>query len=129
MQSKNPLIHIRIRLVFAKDTAIATLPLPITEEMLEERLGPILAAAVTNCDPGWDGMYTIPIKEIPSAASGEPLTHFIIHGKLPSMSPILLSTSYKAAECLDITKMVRLGRGHTPPPKAFACAEHMQTCS
>ena len=25
------------------------------------------------------------------------------------------------------TFSLRLGRGHTPPPKAFACAEHMQT--
>ena len=95
----------RIRLVFAKGSTVVKVP-----SVSEERVGPVLAAAMTACAPGDDGIHTVPVKEIPSAALGAPLKHFLAKGKLPlsaSASPHLLSPSYKAAERLDIAEMVR----------------------
>jgi hypothetical protein len=93
----------RIRLVFAKGSSVVKVP-----SVSEERVGPVLAAALTACAPGDDGIHCVPVKEIPSAALGAPLKHFFANGKLSKkIPPLLLAPSYKVAERLDIIKMVR----------------------
>jgi hypothetical protein len=101
----------RIRLVFADGACVADLPDGIAEQALEERVGPILAAVVTSCAPDADGLHTVALPEIPTAALGAPLRHFLSHGKLPPPSsatpPLLLAAAYKAAEWLDLKGLVR----------------------
>ena len=111
-----------IRLVYLDGcTNICKLP-----DGIEERVGPILADIVANCAPSEDGNHTIAVPEIPSAVLGEPLQHFLMHGRLPYEKPkpcwepwddypeavevsptLLLATSYKAADRLDIRGLVR----------------------
>ena len=92
-----------ILLVFAKGSSVVKLPTGVPDE----RLGPVLAS-LESCAPGADGFHRVPVKEIPTAALGAPLTHFLAGGKLPlSTSLLLLAPSYKAAERLDVAGMVR----------------------
>ncbi len=95
-----------IRLVFAKGSGVVKLPAGVPDE----RFGPVLAA-LAACAPGADGFHRVHVKEIPCAALGAPLKHFLADGKLPPSAradaTLLLAPSYKAAERLDVAAMVR----------------------
>jgi hypothetical protein len=97
-----------ICLVYADGrSSIADLPPGISEQALEERIGPVLAGVVTGCTPSASGVHTIAVPEIPTAALGAPLRHYVSHGKLKTTPPLLLAASYKAAERLDLKGLVR----------------------
>ncbi len=101
----------RIHLVYAAGSSIASLPPGISEQAIEERVGSLLASVVTSCAPDADGLHTLAVPKIPTAALGTPLHHYITHGMFTLRSsatpPLLLAASYKAAERLDLTGLVR----------------------
>ena len=93
-----------IRLIFAKGSSVVKLSAGVPDECV---VGPVLAA-LAACAPAADGFHKVPVKEIPTAALGAPLRHFLADGKLPPLTPpLLLAPSYKAAERLDVAAMVR----------------------
>ena len=101
----------RIRLVFAIGARVVALPDGLSELALEDRIGPVLADIVTGCVPGKGGedIHIIALPEIPSAALGEPLEHFMLTGKIPfaSNTPTLrLVPAYKAADRLNMKHFV-----------------------